>query len=319
MGEPVPSVTPVPGSAEGWPSVSVVVPTRNRPGPLHRAVRSILEQRYPGKVECIVVFDRTEPRLPDLPVPPGRSLRSTVNSRTPGLAGTRNSGAAVATGELLAHCDDDDEWLPTKLHRQVTLLRRYPDAVAVGTGIYVAYGDRRILRNPQKQVLTFDDFLLSRNMEINCSNLLFRLADFHGRVGPVDEALPDSYSEDYEWLLRASRVGPVVGVLEPLAVIHWGHASWFQTRWRSVEAGLRYILERYPEFERQPKGHARVLGQIAFALAAGGQRKEARKWARKCLSASWTERRAYLAYAVSLGLVSADTLMHLARRTGRGI
>jgi GT2 family glycosyltransferase len=49
------------GGAGGWPAVSVVVATRNRPELLLRAVTSILGQSYPGDLECLVVFDQSQP------------------------------------------------------------------------------------------------------------------------------------------------------------------------------------------------------------------------------------------------------------------
>ncbi|HKQ02174.1 MAG TPA: glycosyltransferase, partial [Actinomycetes bacterium] len=42
------------------PAVSVVVPTRDRPELLRRAVTAILSQTYPGPVECLVVFDQSD-------------------------------------------------------------------------------------------------------------------------------------------------------------------------------------------------------------------------------------------------------------------
>ncbi len=52
--------------------------------------------------------------------PPGRPPRSVqviTNTRTPGLAGARNSGIMAPSGELVAFCDDDDEWLQGKVRR----------------------------------------------------------------------------------------------------------------------------------------------------------------------------------------------------------
>ena len=48
----------------GWPSVGVVIPTRDRPGPLRAAVDAVLAQDYPGPVRAVVVYDRAEPALP---------------------------------------------------------------------------------------------------------------------------------------------------------------------------------------------------------------------------------------------------------------
>ncbi|MEU4217488.1 glycosyltransferase family A protein, partial [Actinoplanes sp. NPDC026623] len=104
---------------ENHPDVSVIVATRDRPGLLERAVASILGQDYPGRVECIVVYDHVDVRELDVPAGPNRALKLINNSHRQGLPGGRNSGVDAATGELLAFCDDDDIWLATKLSRQV--------------------------------------------------------------------------------------------------------------------------------------------------------------------------------------------------------
>ena len=50
------------------PTVSVVVPTRHRPELLHRALVSILGQRYEGDIEVLVVFDQEDPLDPEIEV-----------------------------------------------------------------------------------------------------------------------------------------------------------------------------------------------------------------------------------------------------------
>jgi len=65
------------------PTVSVVVPTRDRPELLRRAVTAILEQTYPGPVECLVVFDQSDPDLPWPELPARRRLVLVRNQRTP--------------------------------------------------------------------------------------------------------------------------------------------------------------------------------------------------------------------------------------------
>src|SRR5687768_6128571 len=94
------------------PFVSVVVPTRERPRLLVRAVASIMSQRYDGEIECLVVFDQSDPSLPAIDVPAGCTLRAIANDRTPGPSGARNAGVLAAQGDIVAFCDDDDEWLP---------------------------------------------------------------------------------------------------------------------------------------------------------------------------------------------------------------
>jgi glycosyltransferase involved in cell wall biosynthesis len=301
------------------PSVSAVVATRDRPHELRRAVRSILGQDYGAPVTCIVVFDGREPEdLSD--VAPGAMDRSLVvirNERTPGLAGARNSGADRALGDLLAFCDDDDEWLPGKLRVQAERLTAADEDVVTG-GIEIVTDGRIVTRVPVADEVTLDALLRSRAMEVHPSTVMVRRAAFAGPIGPVDEAIPGSYGEDYEWLLRAAAHGPVAAVRAPVARIHWG-ASHFADRWDTIAEAIGYLLDRHPELAGDRRNLARLQGRVAFARAATGERSEALRWAWRSLRTRPLERRPYLAMAVASGVLRASTVQARANRMGRGV
>ena len=303
------------------PTVSAVVATRDRPEMLRRAVESILTQDYEGTVECLVVFDRSDPEdLSDLdPIAPGRTLAVMRNDRTPGLAGARNAGANAASGELLAFCDDDDEWLPDKLRRQVEALRAAPSSSTATAGIEVVTGDRVTIRLPPGDRVTLPMLLRSRAAATHPSTILVRREAFFGRIGPVDEQIPGSYGEDYEWLLRAARSGPIAAVPAPLVRVHWHAGSHFADRWRTIAEAIGYLIAKHPDVVADPRNRARLFGRVAFAHAALGERREARRWAWRSLRAWPLERRPWLALGVSLRLARAGTIQRWANRTGRGI
>ncbi len=302
-----------------WPGVTVVVPTRDRMHLLRRAVAAVFAQDYPGPVECIVVFDQSEPQAVDVDVPDRCTLRVIANARKPGLAGARNTGILAASTEIVAFCDDDDEWLPGKLLEQVRLLQSVPESVLVASGIYVNYRGKDHERRPAQARLEFNDFLQDRHMAIHPCTFVMRRDALLGSVGLVDEEIPGSYGEDYELLLRAARVAPVLAVPAPLVRVNWHAASFFTSRWRTIVDGLSYLLERYPEFSTSPHGAARIEGQIAFAHAAMGDRVPARNWALRALRHSPRERRAYLALLMSTGRLRASWVLGAAQRAGRSI
>jgi glycosyltransferase involved in cell wall biosynthesis len=291
------------------PPVSVVVATRDRPELLRRALRSILDQRYAGDIEVLVVFDQSEPRPIEMDAPEGRRIRPLPNGRAPGLAGARNTGILAAEAELVAFCDDDDEWFPDKLDVQVDRFLEQPEATAATTGVVVDFHGRSFPRIASTELVTFDMLLRSRLMELHPSTFLAWRRDLIQNDGLVDEAIPGSYGEDYEWLLRRARRGPVLAVRRPLARVHWGGSSWFAGRWDMVAEALSYLLDRYPEFSSERRGLARVSGQLAFAHAASGRPAEARRWLWRALRANPLERRAFAALAVSTGLISAQRVV----------
>jgi glycosyltransferase involved in cell wall biosynthesis len=300
------------------PSVSVVIPTRDRPALLRRALEAVRDQRYEGDVECIVVFDQADEVLPPLEHMSHLTLRAISNVRSPGLGGARNSGILAARGDLVAFCDDDDEWLPNKLALQTDLMRTAA-ATTVSSGIYVQYGHQEHARLPRAGTITFRDLLRSRQMEIAPSTILVDREALFRKVGLVDEAIPGSYAEDYEWLLRAARVGPIAVVCAPLARIHWHESSFFASQWETIVNALTYLLDRYPEFTSERAGLSRIYGQLAFASAGCGRAPEARKWAKRALRLNPFQPRAYLALAVSVRVLNADRVLNLARTFGKGI
>lgn len=301
-----------------WPTVSVIVPTRYRPGMLERALESVLGQQYEGGIECLVVFDQSEPSLPDVPVPSGREIRTLVNTRTPGVAGARNSGLLAARGDLIAFCDDDDEWLPGKLRLQVDALDRNRGAPAALSGIMLTSGSRTFARIPDREVFTHEDLLASRQQVLHSSGLVAWREDVLEKVGLFDENIPKGYGEDYDWLLRATLLSPLVVVREPLVRVNWG-ASWFADNWSNIVSALQYQLEKHPELKRNRRNLARMQGRIAFGNAVLNRRAEARQWACRCLASDWRELRGYLTLLVAFRLLPSSTAIRLAHALGRGI
>src|SRR5208282_732320 len=84
------------GPAAAWPPVAAVIATRDRPELLERAIGGVLSQSYPGEIECLVVFDQSAPRQVGGAETADRRLRVLSNTRTPGLAGARNTGITAS-------------------------------------------------------------------------------------------------------------------------------------------------------------------------------------------------------------------------------
>lgn len=311
--------TPAPRCREGtWPGIDVVVATRNRPDLVRATVDAVLAQDYPGDVRCLVVFDGTEPDDTLETASSRRRVEVFRNTRTPGLAGSRNTGILAADSPLVAFCDDDDTWQPHKLRRQVEALETHPEASIVTCGIRVDDGHRSVARTLPGRRVSRRDLLRSRLTELHPSTFLFPRAAVEG-FGLVDEELPGSYGEDYDLLLRASVYGPVVNVSEVGVRVRWHEGSHFAKQWETMAQALTALLERHPDFREVRSGYARIAGQIAFARAALGQRRAAVDWIATTLRANPGEPRACLAAAVACGAVGAGRIMRMLHNRGRGL
>lgn len=303
-------------AAGAWPLVSVIVATRDRPELLVRAVRSILGQTYPGEVECVAVFDQSTPAEMAIDVPARRRLRVVANARTPGLAGARNTGITTSHGALIAFCDDDDVWVADKLRLQVEQMER-TGAEFVASGVRIHHIDQAVERLPPARV-EFGQLVRERVTALHPSTFVMRRDALRG-MGLVDELIPASYGEDYDWLLRAAKRMPIVSVEQPLVEVYWHEQSFFAARWEAIADALSYLLRKHPELMADRRGMARIVGQIAFAEAALGRRRLAWQASTRALAGNPRELRAYLALIVASGLVSATTIVRQANRRGRGI
>jgi len=297
-------------------AVDVVIATRNRPELLRRAIAGIVAQTVNCDITCHVVFDQCEPDESLTSDHPGRRVRVLSNSHTPGLAGGRNTGILAGSASMVAFCDDDDVWLPEKLEVQLAQMEAEQSDTSV-TGIVVEYEDRSVVRVPTADQLKLKHLVRHRVMAAHPSSVVVRRSAL-SRIGLVDEQIPGSYGEDFDWLLRAVQEGPISVVSQPLVRVRWG-GSQFSRQWQTIVDAIDYSLNKHAVFHRDPRALGRLYGRRAFALAAMGNRADARRAAVRTVRVAPREPRAYLAAAVAFRLVSAERLLHLAHRRGHGI
>jgi len=120
--------------------VTAVITTYNRPELAKCAIRSVLAQTY-RPLEIIVVEDGSSTGLQEWLQAEGlEQVRYVRHETNRGLAAARNTGLRLARGEYVAYLDDDDEWLPEKIARQVDLLERLPEH----HGLAVVHCGRRV-------------------------------------------------------------------------------------------------------------------------------------------------------------------------------
>jgi glycosyltransferase involved in cell wall biosynthesis len=299
--------------------LSVVICTYNRPDLLRRALRAVEEQTYPGTIETIVVFDKSDPDAALERADGNRPVRTLRNTRTSGLPGARNTGLEQVRAPVAALCDDDDAWGPEKAARQLAFLADHPAVDVVFSGMRAMTDRGPAVRIPDSPSLTFAMLLHDRVPHAHISSAMFRVDALRDRIGLFDEQIPGGYGEDYEWTLRAARAKPMGVVQEPLVDVRWGTGSYFSDKWRTIDEAMQYLVDEFPEFTSDRRGFARVLGQQAFARAAAGDRKDAWPKIRETVRNDWRQPRAYLAALVALRLASPERILRELNRRGRGM
>ncbi len=323
MNEPTPLPVLRPAApdiaASDLPSVGVVIPTRDRPELMLRALDAVLAQDYQGVLRVIVVYDGTPPDYL-LPRTAPHPVMVLGNWRTPGLAGTRNTGVLGLDTDLVAFCDDDDQWLPSKLRTQVDALLAAPEgAEFVTCAIEVHHDGNIVTRLAGQTTVVLDDLVKSRMSMLHSSTFVVRRAAMLGGLGLVAEDAPGSQNEDWDMLLRAARRAPIVHVDEPLVQVLWARSSHFAYEYATKISSLRWMMSRHPEIRGCRPGAARVYGQLACWSAASGNKRDAWHFTREAVRNNWREPRAAIAIAAASGVVSVDKVLGVLQRRGHGI
>lgn len=207
------------------PLVSAVIPTFNRADFVRIAVGTAVAQTYPAAgLEIIVVDDGggddTEAVLAREYGSRVRYLKKTNG----GVSEARNFGMKAARGAYIALLDDDDEWLPTKIERQVELLERRPEIGMVLTDVERMDEDRQgfeIFR--RREFIPEDGWVLRhvvRNPALAPASAMFRREVFE-TVGGFDRRLRTA--EDLDFHLRVALRYQEAVIALPLTRAMRGH------------------------------------------------------------------------------------------------
>jgi len=229
------------------PKASVVIVTYNRSHLVGGAITSVLNQTFQD-YEIIVVDDASTDNT-------GEIVRAFDDKRityirhetNKKVASARNTGVQNAKGEYIAFLDDDDEWLPQKLKKQVDLLNSSPPLVgAVYTGfrkIDRTTGKTLFQAVPVKRGNIFQDLFIE-NWVGTASTVLIRKECFQ-KVGMFDEKM--FFGEDWDMWIRIAREFHIDYISEPL-VKYYVHDTKLSTNYGIIIKGREAYLKKYAAF-----------------------------------------------------------------------
>jgi glycosyltransferase involved in cell wall biosynthesis len=240
------------------PCVSVAISTWNRAHLVGRAIRSALAQTFED-FELFVVDDGSTDATPEVlaGVDDGR-LRRVRHDQNYGISRTRNTALGLARGEWLAFLDDDNEWAPDYLERQLAFAASRP-----GAGVTYCRARQRSARSgsevelPElRQGRVFCDLVEGWNPFV--SSALIRRAILL-EAGGVDERL--RATEDRDLWMRLAQRTEFAGTGDVLLIRHERHGP---------------QLSRDPDFLAQDA--AILAGKWRDAITAACGRRAYRRW-----------------------------------------
>lgn len=215
----------------GRAAVSVVIPTFQRPDLVIRAVRSAIAQTF-TQLEIVVVVDgRDDATSRALAAVDEPRLIVHVPAQHLGNAEARNVGVALAHAPLVAFLDDDDEWVPTKIERQMSALQHATCARPIVSCRILARsesGDRVWPRRWLAPGEDWSEYFFCRRTPFTGEGMVNLSAILTSRDLLLEVPFTKGLARhvDPDWLLRARRVAGVclqiAGGQEPL--VFWDTA-----------------------------------------------------------------------------------------------
>lgn len=268
-------------SRDDPPLVSVVVPTYDRPAALERAIDSVVAQTH-RPLELVVVDDHSPTPVEDaiaFPDDDGIAVRCVRHRTNRGGNAARNTGIDTATGGFVAFLDDDDEWLPAKIARQLDAIARRDAGVAY-TGVRNVGPDGGTLSTTRPASSgDVTSRLLFGNFIGTFSAVLVRRCALE-RAGALDERLPSW--QDWEYYARLAEECAFASVPEPLVVRHNAPTGQIS---RSVapkrEVSYPILLDRLRPLARERGVERKMEGYVAYALGRAALSNGAYRGARR--------------------------------------
>lgn len=267
------------------PSVSVVIPSRDRWYCLPRALDSVLAQTRPVQ-EIIVVDDGSGDGTAAALARDYPQVRC-LDGGGRGVSAARNLGISAAGGDWIALLDSDDQWLPTRIQAQLAALSAQPDYRLVhGDEIWIRNGVRVNAGNRHRKAGGWIYQHCLPLCAISPSAALIH-RDVFARVGLFDPELPAC--EDYDLWLRITARMPVLYLDEPLIVKYGGHDDqlsrryWGMDRFR-VRALEKILAEGILSPEQAEATRQTLVAKLRILHQGAGKRnkqQEALAWQRK--------------------------------------
>lgn len=240
--------------------VAVIIPCYNSASSLARALDSALAQTHRDFRIYVIDDGSTDDTAAVLPSYSDRVI--TVPQPHSGQAAARNHGIRISSSPYIAFLDADDEWLPTKLERQLEILKGdprigmiYSDCLTSGTGPFAGSHFARV--GPPASGRVFVPFLSSCN--VFTPTVMVRRECLND-VGLFNESLP--VCEDFNLWLRIAARWQVAVIPEALAIRHLQPGSLSRTTdvdlaVSSSIASFKHVLQASPNLPENERAALR--------------------------------------------------------------
>lgn len=221
--------------------ISIIIPTYNRLGKVHRAIDSVLRQSFKD-FELIVVDDGSTDHTEYWTKKYNDARLQYQKISHGGVARARNHGARLARAAWLCFLDSDDVWHRHKLSEQVRFHAAHPEILVSQTDDIWLRNSMRV--NKMKKHSVREGSIFTDSLErclICCSSVMINKKIFFDVCG-FDESLETC--EDYDLWLRILCRYSVGLVRKKLVTKFGGHDDQLSKKFPVMDKYRIYALEK---------------------------------------------------------------------------
>ena len=258
--------------------VSVVIPSRNRIAYLPRAISSVLNQSF--VVQEIIIIDNDSSDETISYVKKKFKKVKVIKENKIGVSHARNLGIKNSSYEWIAFLDSDDEWMPDKINKQFSFLKKVNFKLQfVHTNeIWIKNG---LLKNQKKKHLKKGGYIFENCLDIcriSPSSVLINKSLFE-KFGLFDTKF--KICEDYELWLRLSSKIEIGYLNEPLIKKYGGHLGQLSTKYWGVDryrvkALEKLLINNFLTYDQKIKVLETLLKKINIILLGAVNRRNKR-------------------------------------------
>ncbi len=250
--------------------VSIIIPSYNREELIERSVRSVLNQTYKD-LEVIVVDDcSTDNTMQVLKGIDDERLRVYQLEKNSGACVARNKGIELAKGEYIAFQDSDDEFLPTKIEKQIEILKRDDVDVCVCQIDRVGYKssyESGLYPDIEEGIIDFD--ILLKRSTISTQMIVGKRKVFEDIQ--FDNEMPRF--QDFDLVIRIGKKYNVYFLKEPLCKVYLQNDSITKSNVKGIKAYER-IIEKYSDIWPSHRlAYCNILQNLGAAYTLEGEHK----------------------------------------------
>ena len=230
------------------PLISVIIPVYNGERFLADALQNVFAQAY-HPIEVLVVDDGSTDGTASIAATFGEQIRYLYQPNA-GPAAARNSGLALATGDLLTFLDVDDLWPADRLHLQVEYLRQNP-------ALQLVWGYTQTIRLALAQPSDQEPPMLPPPSLLPLVGSILLRKELLLSVGNFDPQL--RMSEDVDWFMRIREANVPLQVSKEVVLIYRLHETNMTHGKKLVELKTLHALKQSLDRRRKQHGGAPAL------------------------------------------------------------